>query len=62
MATTSDEVPAAVVPLTKEELAERKRWADEFAAQALMEQARVSAEKKLAALGLTPDEIKAITV
>jgi hypothetical protein len=62
MDTTSDEIPADVVPLTKEELAERKRWAEEFAAQKLLEDARASALQKLAALGLTPDEIRAITV
>ena len=58
-----------VVPLTAEEIAEleaaaaaaeAERLAAEAAAQAKAE-AKAAAESKLAALGLTPDEIAALT-
>ena len=58
-----------VVPLTAEEIAEleaaaaaaeAERQAAEAAAQAKAE-AKAAAEAKLAALGLTPDEIAALT-
>jgi regulator of protease activity HflC (stomatin/prohibitin superfamily) len=58
-----------VVPLTDEEIAEREAMAaqaeaDRLAqeqAEADLQAAKASAEEKLAALGLTPDEIAAIT-
>ena len=57
------------VPLTEEELAQREtdrlafeaREAERLAAEAEQEALRASAQAKLAALGLTEDEIAAIT-
>jgi hypothetical protein len=58
-----------VVPLTTEELAQREtdrlayeaQEADRLAAEAEQETLKASANAKLAALGLTADEIAAIT-
>lgn len=58
-----------VVPLTPEEIAEREQMALEAEAQRLAEEqaqaereaAKISAQNKLAALGLTSEEIAAIT-
>jgi len=58
-----------VVELTDEEIAEREVRAAEAEAQRLAEEeaqaaqeaAKVAAQEKLAALGLTPEEIAAIT-
>jgi hypothetical protein len=60
---------STTVPLTTEELAQRETdrlaWeakeAEELAAKQAKEAAVASANAKLAALGLTPDEIAAIT-
>jgi len=57
------------VELTAEEIAEREAMAAEYAVQkaqedaakAAVEEAKASAQAKLAALGLTADEIAAIT-
>lgn len=58
-------VPVYLVPLTPEEEAEREQWATEQAERELAEEAkkeaRQSALSKLAALGLTEDEISALT-
>lgn len=58
-------VPVYLVPLTPEEVAEREQWAAEQAereqADADMATARESALAKLAVLGLTADEIAALT-
>lgn len=58
-------VPVYLVPLTAEEEAEREQWATEQAERELAEQtkkeARQSALAKLEALGLTSDEIAALT-
>jgi len=56
-------------PLTQEELADQAknaaeyaaRRAEEEAAQAATEAAKVSARAKLASLGLTPEEVTALT-
>ena len=57
--------PVYLVPLTDAELAEREAWATEQAereqAEADKASARESALSKLAALGLTADEIAALT-
>ena len=58
-----------IVPLTPEEIAEREQMAQEAEAQRLAEEqaqaereaARISAMEKLETLGLTPEEIAAIT-
>lgn len=58
-----------VVPLTPEEIAEREQMALEAEAQRLAEEqaqaereaARISAMEKLETLGLTPEEIAALT-
>jgi hypothetical protein len=53
------------VPLTKEEVAERKQWAAEEAERQKAEEAKLAAKEtakaKLAKLGLTEDEISALT-
>ena len=58
-------VPVYLVPLTEEEEAERAQWAqeqaDREAAEEAKKEARQSALGKLAALGLTEDEISALT-
>lgn len=58
-------VPVYLVPLTAEEEAEREQWAqeqaDREAAEEAKKQARISALEKLAALGLTEDEVAALT-
>lgn len=58
-------VPVYLVPLTPAEIAEREQWAAEQAdreqAEADKATARDSALSKLAALGLTADEIAALT-
>jgi hypothetical protein len=55
-------VPIYLVPLTEEEEAERAQWAqeqaDREAAEEAKKEARQSALGKLAALGLTEDEIQ----
>lgn len=57
-------VPVYLVPLTAEEEAEREQWAveqaDREAAEEAKKQARISALEKLAALGLTEDEVSAL--
>lgn len=57
-------VPVYLVPLTAEEEAEREQWAAEQAQRDADEQAkrdaRASALAKLAALGLTDEEIAAL--
>jgi hypothetical protein len=58
-----------IVPLSSEEIAQREadglaweaRKAEELAAEEAKEAAKASANAKLAALGLTADEIAAIT-
>lgn len=58
-----------IVPLTAEEIAQRQADAQAYAAQKAIEdaaiaakaEAKASAEAKLAALGLTADEIKALS-
>lgn len=64
--TTADSVvPVYLVPLTPEEEAEREQWAADQvareAAEAERAAARESAHAKLADLGLTDDEIAALT-
>jgi hypothetical protein len=58
-------VPVYLVPLTKEELAERKQWAAEEAERQKAEEAKIAAKEtgkaKLAKLGLTEEEISALT-
>lgn len=58
-------VPVYLVPLTEEQLAELEQLAIEEEArkqaEADKEVARLSALNKLAALGLTPEEISALT-
>ena len=49
------------VELTAEEIAEREAMAAEYAAKAAVEAAKASAQAKLAALGLTADEIAALS-
>lgn len=57
-------VPVYLVPLTEEELSERKAWALEATQRegetAAKEKARQSALTKLAALGLTKQEIEVL--
>lgn len=57
-------VPVYLIPFTPEEEAERAQWATEQANQAAAEQAKVEARQsalaKLAALGLTEEEIAAL--
>lgn len=57
-------VPVYLVPLTEEELAEREQWAIEAAEREAAEQSRVDAKQsalaKLALLGLTEEEAKAV--
>ena len=57
-------VPVYLVPLTEEELAEREQWAIEAAEREAAEEAKaeakVAAIAKLAALGLTEDELAAL--
>lgn len=58
-------VPVYLVPLTADEAAEREQWAKEQAERDIAEtqkaEHRASALEKLAALGLTIDEIGALT-
>lgn len=58
-------VPVYLVPLTPEEEAEREQWDAEAAERETVEtakqEARASALAKLSALGLTEDEISALT-
>lgn len=58
-------VPVYLVPLIPEEQAERERWAKEDLERELQiknkETARASALKKLAKLGLTEEELQALT-
>lgn len=57
-------VPVYLVPLTKEQLAEHKKWAAEKEELQRLEEAKVSAKEtaksKLAALGLTEEEVSAL--
>jgi len=57
-------VPVYLVPLTEEELAEREQWAIEAAEREAAEEANLDARKsalaKLANLGLTEEEAKAV--
>lgn len=57
-------VPVYLVPLTEEELAEREQWALEAEAKLAEEEAksaaRATAVAKLAALGLTEEELSAL--
>ena len=57
-------VPVYLIPFTPEEEAERAQWATEQANQLAVEQAKVEARQsalaKLAALGLTAEEISAL--
>lgn len=61
-------VPVYLVPLTEEELAEREQWAIEAAEREAAEEAKVAAKEtaketakaKLAALGLTEEEVLAL--
>lgn len=57
-------VPVYLVPLTPEEEAERKAWAAEAEERAAAEEAKIAAKEtakaKLAALGLTDDEVAAL--
>lgn len=57
-------VPVYLVPLTPEEEAEREQWAVEEAARQAEQEAKAaakeSAKEKLAALGLTEDEVAAL--
>jgi hypothetical protein len=61
---TTNEIPAEVVPLTEEEQALHEQWAQEFAEREAAEQAAVDAKQsaiaKLANLGLTEEEAKAV--
>lgn len=62
---TDSVVPVYLVPLTKEELAERKQWAAEEEERQKVEEAKLAAKEtakaKLAKLGLTEEEISALT-
>ena len=62
---TDSVVPVYLIPLAPEEEAEREQWAVEQAERELAEQAKSVARKsaigKLAKLGLTDDEINALT-
>ena len=57
-------VPVYLVPLTEEELAEREQWAAEAAEHELAEEAKIQAKEsalaKLAKLGLTEEEARAV--
>lgn len=57
-------VPVYLVPLTPEEEAEREQWAVEQAEREAAEEAKIAAKEtakaKLAALGLTDDEVAAL--
>jgi hypothetical protein len=57
-------VPVYLVPLTEKELAEREQWAIEAAEREAADKAKVSAKEsalaKLAKLGLTEEEAKAV--
>lgn len=57
-------VPVYLVPLTEEELAEREQWAIEAEELEAAEEAKVvakeTAKAKLAALGLTEEEVLAL--
>lgn len=57
-------VPVYLVPLTEEEIAEREQWAIEAEERAAAEEAKVAAKEtakaKLAALGLTDEEVTAL--
>lgn len=57
-------VPVYLVPLTPEEEAEREQWAAEAEERAAAEEAKIAAKEtakaKLAALGLTDDEVAAL--
>lgn len=57
-------VPVYLVPLTEEELAEREQWAIEAAEREAAEEAKLDARQsalaKLALLGLTENEAKAV--
>ena len=57
-------VPVYLVPLTKEELAEREQWAIEAAERETAEAAKIVAKEaalaKLAKLGLTEAELAAL--
>lgn len=61
-------VPVWLVPLTPEEEAERAQWgidqaereAEREAAEAAQAEARIAGLTKLAALGLTEEEVKAV--
>jgi hypothetical protein len=57
-------VPVYLVPLTKEELAEREQWAIEAAQRETAEEAKLEAKEtakaKLAKLGLTEEEVAAL--
>ena len=57
-------VPVYLVPLTEEELAEREQWALEAEAKLAEEEAKAAvkatAVAKLAALGLTEEELSAL--
>lgn len=61
---TTNEIPAEVVPLTEEEQALHAQWAQEFAEREAAEQAVVEAKQsaitKLALLGLTEEEARAV--
>ena len=61
---TTNEIPAEVVPLTEEEQALHAQWAQEFAERETAEQALVEAKQsaiaKLAELGLTEEEARAV--
>lgn len=57
-------VPVYLVPLTEEELAEREQWALDAEAKLAEEEAKAAtkatAVAKLAALGLTEEELSAL--
>lgn len=57
-------VPVYLIPLTEEELAEREQWAIEEAERVAAEEAKIAAKQsalaKLAKLGLTEEEARAV--
>jgi hypothetical protein len=57
-------VPVYLVPLTKEEFAEHEKWAAEKEELQRLEEAKLAAKEtaknKLAALGLTEEEVSAL--
>lgn len=61
---TTNEIPAEIVPLTEEEQVLHAQWAQEFAEREAAEQAAAAAKQsaiaKLAKLGLTEEEAKAV--